>query len=888
MLKSFKRLAPCLAIFALNFASCSSMLLDTASVENADNELFEDSVAHANFSNTNRNIKSYSVTWKKDNGEVIRIDTNVPEGSTPRFDGDLTYFENGVEYKFNGWMPVVRPIYSDTIYTACFLEESPDFYLSKDYENDGYAVVGPKHTAESITLPQSFRGKPITKVQFTQSYSWEGVDKLYMSNTVKEVSRTSGKVDVKEIVFGSNVTKVDEFLFSGSNRIETVVVNGALKTIGDNMFKDCTNLKQVYLEEGIETVGEGAFFGCSSLETISFPSSLKNIERSAFFTSGITEVSLPIAMEKIGKNAFGYCSNLEAVYLPEYIQDFSGSSLFFGCQSLETVVLPKNITSVPQDIFYNCYNLDNVIIPEGVNVIRDGAFFECNKLKNISLPSTLEVIEANSFYNCGFNNLVLPKGLKTLDTRAINSCKSLLSVSLPKSLETIGEEAIVNAPDLFNVNYEGTKAQFNSIRINSNNYALKNTYKLYNTYDEKERINNGDFLVAYLDEKGELLEVQKHAASDTTFAYTGATPTKVTNDGNEYEFSGWNLVNKTNRSCRIYSPIFTKLPKKYKATFNYNNGKVVDLYFTENASIEFPADPVKDQSIFIGWDKDDLVMPSANITFNAQYISRTTPGEVYKDDKGRTKYRNWNQVISNGIVDVDGDTLRTVNDNYPVRNKGTGTLIFPNTVKSMQPFAFTKVRSYKEIVLQEGFTTFANSVFSGSTKIQKLNIPSTVTSIAESAFANLEVESIALPNGITAIERNLFQNCYSLTTVTFGSIQSIGYAAFKGCSSLKTFTVPSTVKTIYGEAFNGCTGLTTINIKEGVKTIEDSCFYGCTSLTTITLPKSLTTAGENIFVNCKNLKTINFRGTKAQFDAFNPYSKFALNADVTVNYNFAD
>lgn len=117
-----------------------------------------------------------------------------------------------------------------------------------------------------------------------------------------------------------------------------------------------------------------------------------------------------------------------------------------------------------------------------------------------------------------------------------------------------------------------------------------------------------------------------------------------------------------------------------------------------------------------------------------------------------------------------------------------------------------KINGVKITELGHGDTSILNQ----NGVITKIVIPSSVTSIEDSAFAEcISLKSINIPNNVT----------------------SIGNMTFQGCTSLKSINIPDSVTSIKMFAFSSCTSLTSINIPSSVISIEDSAFIGCINLT---------------------------------------------------------
>lgn len=166
--------------------------------------------------------------------------------------------------------------------------------------------------------------------------------------------------------------------------------------------------------------------------------------------------------------------------------------------------------------------------------------------------------------------------------------------------------------------------------------------------------------------------------------------------------------------------------------------------------------------------------------------------------------------------------------------------------------------------------------------LTEVKIPSTVTSIGESAFSGCEnlVGDLIIPNSVTTIGNYAFEECYRLTSVEIGnnvttignhafyfcssltsvvipnSVTTIGESAFSNCRRLTSVEIPSTVTSIGDYAFGNCYGLTSIEIPNGVKSIEDQAFRYCSSLTRINIPNSVTKIESFVFAECSSLTNI--------------------------------
>lgn len=187
-------------------------------------------------------------------------------------------------------------------------------------------------------------------------------------------------------------------------------------------------------------------------------------------------------------------------------------------------------------------------------------------------------------------------------------------------------------------------------------------------------------------------------------------------------------------------------------------------------------------------------------------------------------------------------------------------------------------------------TAIGRNAFWGS-KIAKVTIPDSVTSIGESAFEMCHsLSSITLPNYVTTIGKRAFMLCSTLSSINIpNKVTSIGEDAFSSCAALSQINIPASVESIGNKAFNGCASLNSITVEEGntkyhsagnclieterkilisgsnnsiipnddsVTVIESYAFYDRQNLTSATIPDSVTVIGDYAFWRCSSLENL--------------------------------
>ena len=148
--------------------------------------------------------------------------------------------------------------------------------------------------------------------------------------------------------------------------------------------------------------------------------------------------------------------HVETIIYPNTVEKIYSTPNSFGGKTnskLKKVILPENITEIPNYMFKYCSNIQEIEIPENVTSIGEDAFFMCSSLKNIIIPNKVVSIGDSAF----------------------RDCTNLKTITIPESVVKIEEYAFYYCDSLTTINYTGTQEQWNKIEINnSGNSVLEN------------------------------------------------------------------------------------------------------------------------------------------------------------------------------------------------------------------------------------------------------------------------------------------------------------------------------------------------------------------------------------------------------------------------------
>lgn len=93
----------------------------------------------------------------------------------------------------------------------------------------------------------------------------------------------------------------------------------------------------------------------------------------------INEIILPEHLNSIPKQAFCNCGNLEYINIPQSVNSI-GKGSFKNCSNLKSVVLNNGNTSISSEAFSGCISLECIINANDISSIGRNTFSNCSKL----------------------------------------------------------------------------------------------------------------------------------------------------------------------------------------------------------------------------------------------------------------------------------------------------------------------------------------------------------------------------------------------------------------------------------------------------------------------------------------------------------------------------
>lgn len=159
----------------------------------------------------------------------------------------------------------------------------------------------------------------------------------------------------------------------------------------------------------------------------------------------LESITIPKAVTSIGKNAFYYCRMLKSATVPDAVASI-GDYAFYYCGELKYVSFNKSQTVGTYAFNYN-FSLHFVTLPY-TNQLSN-YFFNYSNISTVVLPNTIQTILQNAFAYCSrLASIYLPNSITSIGNSAFSYCASLKSIHLPENLTSIGNSVFASCNSL--------------------------------------------------------------------------------------------------------------------------------------------------------------------------------------------------------------------------------------------------------------------------------------------------------------------------------------------------------------------------------------------------------------------------------------------------------
>ena len=517
-----------------------------------------------------------------------------------------------------------------------------------------------------------------------------------------------------------------------------------------------TEGKLVYLDmTEANIVADGEYYLRSSSGKEYLPTE-NTIGERMFTSRGLQTILLPKSVTSIDDYAFSSCHSLNKVVIYENSVKTIGMAAFEYCSSLADIILPEGVTTIARSAFWGCSSLSRIDLPEGVTTIGHSAFYGCEKLSSVKLPNSLTTIEGFAFSGCNGLTITIPDNVESMSMLTFSDCTGL-DITIPGRFLTKIENPIgSNCKDVRVTIAEGTTV--------IEEYAFQKLPGIVSVTIPESVTSIG------------------HAAFWQCSGLTDIViPSSVTEIGDDAFSKCTNLTNVT-------------LPDGL--TFI---GEGVFVKCSALKSIVLP----EGMTLIKKW----------TFKFCSSLVDVTIPGTMttleFHAFKNCTSLRS--VTIPNSVNTADAPFYGC---------SSLSDIKVPDHLYETSIFSGTGIT---DITVSEGTTAVGS--FADCTKLTSITFPEGVKALTDFSGCS-SLRAIDIPDGVSVIGSALFRGCANLTKVTIpNSVVSLEWFAFSDCSSLTRITIPNHIATISSGAFSGCSLLTNVTLGSGVASIEDMAFH---------------------------------------------------------------
>ena len=611
--------------------------------------------------------------------------------------------------------------------------------------------------------------------------------------------------------------------------IQLVLPSGL--TTFPSALREATCFSEITIPEGTTSLENYCFYKCTNLKKIVLPESLTRIGEYAFAEDTILEeINLPSSLSTIGRYAFQNCSNLKRITLPGSLSEITNS---FDGSGLETAILEEGITSLSSSAFSNVSSLYDITLPSSLREI--GAFaFSNTSVTSLLLDQQELTVHRNGLLS-GFDYLAFTGNSLTLESSAIYGsehaklvfdCDNISMVSGSISFRSSSDDSAVS---LYFLNGEvdfGNKGI--SATIENMTVSVMISPQVTKIEGTLPPVRNGKMLI--YGEPGsaaeQLAQRSQAAASSQNAATIEFIPVEngavthweseadgfvyTVNDGEAY------ITNCLKRESTITVPSYLG-----EEVGNFPVVGILPGAFANRISMEKVILPEtirelpRDFAWHTGWGCK--LLDKIEISEDNPYLSAEN-GIVYNKDKTKLLF------ALPGITEAY--ILESVTEicEYAFELCQVRSLTVPDSVSIFGEGALTG--SFQTVILGAGIGSSIPEALFENSYVSTVMWPDTVVTIENSAFKNCRfLKNIGCMENVTCIGDSAFEGCRNLESVgQLSALIDIGERAFYECKSLQSFVFPVGLVHIGREAFAECEALETVDLPDSVVKIGDSAF----------------------------------------------------------------
>lgn len=455
-------------------------------------------------------------------------------------------------------IPYLKNDAVDLINLGYYFEKDGSTFYSQSYREGTSSNIKNIYEANNYYLIYMNEESYYSQITGTEYGPNGGISRQYRLNkyygyyipcSLKSVTVLSGDipqsaffncVNIKEFVLPTDLTVLDRYTFYNCRSLENIELPNIIKSIRSQAFYNCEQLKTVTIPKSVTSIYDNAFENCYNLfvvcnlsaSTISVGKTYACIVTEDINYEVISSDDYLFVKDNTGYYLVKYTGNAIDLVLPEEINKQSYNIVSFafkGCESLNSITIPKTVNSIGYAAFNGCSNLTSITLPfigdklydvadtkqhtfgyvfgsesytgsiavaQSIYIGDDGstsskntyylpknletvtitsgdilayAFSGCTNIVTINLPLEATIIKKGAFSGCSqLQEIDLPDNLLTIESYAFYNCAKIENLIIPNSVTRVDEYAFEGCKNLnFNI-YDNAYYLGNS----DNNYLI--------------------------------------------------------------------------------------------------------------------------------------------------------------------------------------------------------------------------------------------------------------------------------------------------------------------------------------------------------------------------------------------------------------------------------
>ena len=407
-----------------------------------------------------------------------------------------------------------------------------------------------------------------------------------------------------------------------------------------------------------------------------------------------------------------------------------GDGVFANNLFIKKLVIPESVKSLGNKMCYGAKNLEEVLLPNNITVIPDYAFEKCSSLININIPTSLVQIRANAFSQTALKEFIAPESLKEIWLYAFKDAKELTKVEL-KNVTEIGDMVFENCEKLESIVIPETLEEIGAsvfggcfslqdIDLPNKPLALDhNTFYGSAYYEDKSNWENG---VLYVDNyllaiNSDFLNVTEYEVKEGTIA--------IANNA---------FLNNAKNLTKITLPEGLKL---------IGEKAFSSLYKLESVNIPSSVDTIG----YNAFASTGISSNSTNWSDNGLYI------DGWLVNVQNTKISEFE--VKEGTIGVsNGNDVSFI----PSRARKITKLILPASLRYIGKNSFKQLTLIKEISLGGSLEFIKEGAFAVCSSLEKVNLDecTNLALIGDQAFSQAKISEITIPESVLEMGELVF------------------------------------------------------------------------------------------------------------------------------------